>query len=128
MTADTCSAPPGAGITWTARRKSNARAHPDRFHRRCTRRLHAELAKFLDLAKDNAATAIKEPGVREFNITQLASNPNHVVFYEVYDNEAALTAHRATDHFKNYRAATANMVADRNVRAMAAVEFHSAGH
>jgi quinol monooxygenase YgiN len=88
----------------------------------------SELSKFLEFAKDNAATAIKEPGVREFNITQLASNPNHVVFYEVYDNEAALTTHRATDHFKKYQAATANMVADRNVRAMAAVEFHSAGH
>jgi autoinducer 2-degrading protein len=88
----------------------------------------SELSKFLELAKDNAATAIKEPGVREFNITQLVSNPNHVVLYEVYDNEAALTAHRATDHFKNYQAATAKMVADRNARAMASVEFHSNGH
>ena len=88
----------------------------------------SELPKFLELAKDNAATAIKEPGVREFNITQLASNPNHVVFYEVYENEAALTTHRATDHFKKYLAATANMVADRIVRPMAAVEFHSSGH
>jgi (4S)-4-hydroxy-5-phosphonooxypentane-2,3-dione isomerase len=88
----------------------------------------AELSKFLELAKDNAATAIKEPGVREFNITQLASNPNHVVFYEVYDNEAALATHRGTDHFKKYQAGTAGMVADRNVRAMASVEFHSSGH
>jgi quinol monooxygenase YgiN len=88
----------------------------------------SELPKFLELAKDNAATAIKEPGVREFNITQLASNPNHVVYYEVYDNEAALSTHRATDHFKKYAAATASMIADRNVRPMAAVEFHSSGH
>jgi quinol monooxygenase YgiN len=88
----------------------------------------SELSKFLELAKDNAATAITEPGVREFNITRLASNPNHVVFYEVYDNETALATHRATDHFKKYQAATANMVADRNVRAMAAVEFHANGH
>jgi quinol monooxygenase YgiN len=88
----------------------------------------SELSKFLELAKDNAATAITEPGVREFNITQLASNPNHVVYYEVYDNEAALATHRATEHFKKYQAATASMVADRNVRAMAAVEFHSSGH
>jgi quinol monooxygenase YgiN len=88
----------------------------------------SELPKFLEFAKDNAATAIKEPGVREFNITQLASNPNHVVFYEVYDNEAALATHRATDHFKKYQAATANMVADRNARAMAAVEFHANAH
>jgi quinol monooxygenase YgiN len=88
----------------------------------------SELSKFLELAKDNAATAIKEPGVREFNITQLASNPNHVMYFEVYDNEAALATHRATDHFKKYQAATANMIAERNVRVMAAVEFHSNGH
>jgi quinol monooxygenase YgiN len=88
----------------------------------------SELPKFLEFAKDNAANAMKDPGVREFNITQLATNPNHVVFYEVYDNEAALNAHRATDHFKKYQAATANMVADRNVRGMASVAFHSDGH
>lgn len=85
----------------------------------------SELPKFLDLAKQNAAAAVKDPGVREFNIAQLASNPNHVVFYEVYDNEAALTSHRATDHFKKYQAATASMIADRNLRAMGAVAFHS---
>jgi quinol monooxygenase YgiN len=87
----------------------------------------SELPKFLELAKDNAAFAIHENGVREFNITQLATNPNHVVFYEVYDNEAALNAHRSSDHFKKYQAATANMVADRNVRVMASVEFHANG-
>jgi len=87
----------------------------------------SELPKFLELAKDNAATAIKEAGVREFNITQLASAPNHVIFYEVYDNEAALDAHRLSEHFKKYREATANMVAERTVRIMAAVAFHANG-
>jgi len=88
----------------------------------------SDLPKFLELAKDNAAAAVKDPGVREFNITQMATNPNHVVFYEVYENEAALNAHRATDHFKQYQAATAGMVADRNVRAMGPVVFHSGEH
>jgi (4S)-4-hydroxy-5-phosphonooxypentane-2,3-dione isomerase len=88
----------------------------------------SELSKFLELDKDNAATAIKEPGVREFNIMQLASNPNHIIEYEVYDNEAALKARLATDHFKKFLAATANMIADRNIRAMTSVVFHSNGH
>jgi quinol monooxygenase YgiN len=48
--------------------------------------------------------------------------------YEVYENEAALNAHRATDHLKKYLAATAPMVAERNIRVMAAVAFHTAGH
>jgi autoinducer 2-degrading protein len=88
----------------------------------------SELPKFLELAKENAATTIMDPGVREFNIMQLASNPNHLVIYEVYENEAALMTHRAADHFKKYLAATASMVADRNVRPMAAVDLHSNAH
>ncbi|HWA68913.1 MAG TPA: putative quinol monooxygenase [Rhizomicrobium sp.] len=88
----------------------------------------SELPKFLETAKENAAAFIKEPGVREFNITQLASNPNHIVFYEVYDNEAALTAHRSTDRYKKFKAGTENMIADRNLRVMASVVFHSKDH
>jgi hypothetical protein len=67
----------------------------------------AEMEKFLALAKENG------------------ENPNHVFFYEVYDNEAALTAHRATAHFKEYQAATANMVTGRNVRGMTGIAFNT---
>ena len=88
----------------------------------------SEMPKFLEAIKENGANAVKEPGCREFNITVLASNPNHVFLYEVYDNEAALNAHRATDHFKKYQATTANMVADRNVRAMTPIAFNAKGH
>ena len=48
----------------------------------------------------------KEPGCREFNIHVRANDPNHVFIYEVYDNAAALEAHRQTPHFKKWRAAT----------------------
>jgi len=77
------------------------------------------------LIKENGAAAVKEPGCREFNISVLASNPNHVVLYEVYDSEAALNAHRATDHFKKYQAATVGMVTGRNVRALTPVALNS---
>lgn len=86
------------------------------------------LPKFLDLAKENAAAFIKETGVREFNITQFTSNPNRIIFYEVYDNEAALNAHRATDRFKKFKDETESMIADRNVRVMASVAFNAKGH
>ena len=88
----------------------------------------SEIAKFLEAVKENGEYAVKEPGCREFNITVLADNPNHVFLYEVYENEAALTAHRAGEHFKKYQAATANMVSGRNVRAMSLVAFNSKGH
>jgi quinol monooxygenase YgiN len=50
----------------------------------------SETAKFLEAMKENGELAIKEGGCREFNITVLASDPNHVFLYEVYDTEAAL--------------------------------------
>ena len=87
----------------------------------------SEMPKFLEAIKENGANSVKEPGCREFNISVIANRPNHVFLYEVYDNEAALNAHRQTEHFKKYQAATANMIADRNVRAMSAVALNAKG-
>ena len=87
-----------------------------------------QMSKFVEAIKENGANAVKEPGCREFNITVLANRPNHVFLYEVYDNEAALNTHRQTEHFKKYQAAPANMIADRNVRAMSLIAFNSKGH
>ena len=87
-----------------------------------------ETAKFLEAVKENGEFAVKEPGCREFNITVLANNPNHVFLYEVYDNEAALNSHRNSEHFKKFQATTANMVSGRNVRPMSLVAFNSKGH
>ena len=88
----------------------------------------SEMAKYVEAIKENAANAVKEPGCREFNVSVLANRPNHVFLYEVYDNEAALNTHRATDHFKKYLATTASMVADRNVRAMTPIAFNAKAH
>jgi (4S)-4-hydroxy-5-phosphonooxypentane-2,3-dione isomerase len=88
----------------------------------------SEMPKFLEAIKENGANSVKEPGCREFNITVLANNPNHVFLYEVYDNAAALDAHRQTEHFKKFQATTANMIADRNVRPMSLIAFNSKAH
>lgn len=84
-----------------------------------------QMAKFIAAAKENGAATIKEPGVREFNIAVLSTDPNHVVLYEVYENEAAVVAHRATDHYKKYQATVANMITGRNVRVLKAVALNS---
>src|ERR1044072_9652617 len=65
-----------------------------------------ELDKFLTALKENAAATIKEPGCRRYDFMQLASASNQVWIYEVYENAAAVEAHRATEHFKRYAAAT----------------------
>src|ERR1700693_6499271 len=71
----------------------------------------AEREKFLAAITENGAASVKEPGCRRFDILTLASDPNHFFLYEIYDNEAAFQAHRATDHFKKYAVTTAGLVA-----------------
>ena len=88
----------------------------------------AERENYLAAIKENGAAAATEPGCRRFDILNLSSDPNHFFLYEVYDNEAAYQAHRTTDHFKKYAAATANMVAKRNPRPMTPIVFNSKGH
>jgi (4S)-4-hydroxy-5-phosphonooxypentane-2,3-dione isomerase len=81
----------------------------------------AQRDAFLVAIKENGAAAAKEPGCKRFDIINLASDPNHFFLYEVYDSEAALKAHRETDHFKKFAATIANMVAKRESRAMSVV-------
>jgi autoinducer 2-degrading protein len=81
----------------------------------------AERENFLAAIKENGAAAAKEPGCLRFDILNLASDPNHFFLYEVYQNEAALKAHRETDHFKKFIAAASKMVAKREPRAMSVI-------
>jgi (4S)-4-hydroxy-5-phosphonooxypentane-2,3-dione isomerase len=88
----------------------------------------AGLEHYLAAIKENGAATVKEPGCREFDILVLASNPNHIFLYEVYENEAAFQAHRASDHFKKYAATTKDMVAKRDARPMTPIAFNSRAH
>jgi (4S)-4-hydroxy-5-phosphonooxypentane-2,3-dione isomerase len=87
----------------------------------------AEREKYLAALTENGKASVTEPGCREFNIQVLASDPNHVFIYEVYNNEAALQAHRASDHFKKYAAATSAMIAKRDARPMSVVAANTHG-
>jgi autoinducer 2-degrading protein len=88
----------------------------------------SEMPKFIEAIKENGAASVKEPGCREFNITVLTSNPNHVFLYEVYDDDAAALAHRETAHFKKWLATTSSMIADRERRPMSLIAFNSKAH
>ena len=86
-----------------------------------------QIDAYLAALKENGAAAVHEPGCREFNITVSQKDPNHVFIFEVYDDAAALEAHRATDHFKKYAATTKEMVAKRDARAFASVAMNMKG-
>ena len=56
-------------------------------------------------------------GLPPFRHSQHVERPESIFLYEVYDNEAAFKAHRETEHFKKYAAATSKMVAKREFQA-----------
>ena len=88
----------------------------------------AELDKYIAAIRENGAATIKEPGCREYNVMVSATDPNHVFIFEVYENDAAVQAHRASEHFKKYRATTANMVTAANVKLMKSIAFNLKAH
>nr|WP_157080584.1 putative quinol monooxygenase [Methylobacterium variabile] len=62
------------------------------------------LDAFLDLAHDDARSSVAhEPGCRAFDVAVSESDPQTVVFYEVYDDRAAFDAHLETPHLARFR-------------------------
>jgi len=43
-----------------------------------------------------------EPGCRRYEVFRAVEAPGTILFFEQYDNEAALDAHRASPHFERH--------------------------
>ena len=86
-----------------------------------------QVDNYLAALKENAAASVHELGCHDFLITVSQKDPNHVFIFEVYDNAAALDAHRQTDHFKKYAALTKDMIAKRDARALSLVSINMKG-
>jgi (4S)-4-hydroxy-5-phosphonooxypentane-2,3-dione isomerase len=84
----------------------------------------ADYEKFKAAILENAAASVKEPGCRQFDVLFEDSDPHHVFLYEVYDDGAALEAHRGTPHFKKYWETTKDMIAKREARRMSPIAFN----
>jgi quinol monooxygenase YgiN len=62
------------------------------------------IGAFLALAREDASRSLAdEPGCRQFDIVQMEGAPHHVLFYEVYDSQAAFEAHLRTPHLARFR-------------------------
>jgi quinol monooxygenase YgiN len=44
----------------------------------------------------------REPGCRQYIGHQSQEEPRHFMFYELYENEAALEQHRASSHYERF--------------------------
>jgi (4S)-4-hydroxy-5-phosphonooxypentane-2,3-dione isomerase len=82
---------------------------------------------YLAALKENATASVQEPGCREINILLSQKDSNHVLIFEVYDDNAAAQAHRETDHFKKYAATIKEMVAKREVHTFSSVAMNIKG-
>jgi quinol monooxygenase YgiN len=67
---------------------------------------------FLRATRENAAHSLEEPGVARFDVVQDASDPARFVLVEAYRSAAAVAAHKETAHYRAWRDAVADLMAE----------------
>ena len=59
--------------------------------------------KFMEASLGDARGAVyDEPGCFRFDMLESDEDPNRIHLYEIYEDEAALAAHRAAPHFTKW--------------------------
>jgi quinol monooxygenase YgiN len=65
---------------------------------------------------ENARHSLQEPGVARFDFLQHAEDPNRFSLWEVYRDDEAAAAHRATAHWAKWTETVAPMMAEPRTR------------
>lgn len=88
-----------------------------------------ERQRFLEAITANARSAVRdEPGCVAFEVSEDVAERNHFFLYEVYRDEAAIDAHRATPHYAAWReAASVSLVPDSQVLHQTSLVCREAG-
>ncbi|MFB3815762.1 MAG: putative quinol monooxygenase [Terriglobales bacterium] len=61
-----------------------------------------DVEKTKELVRKMEEHTRREPGCRHYIGHQSVEDPCRFLFYELYDDQAALDAHRASPHYKRY--------------------------
>jgi autoinducer 2-degrading protein len=73
--------------------------------------------RFLEVIEYDAIHSVQdEPGCVDFNVLQDPSDPDTYYFYEVYRDEEAMAAHRATPHFARWNEASQEVLQEQPTR------------
>jgi quinol monooxygenase YgiN len=73
-------------------------------------------AAFAALVDKQAVNSVKlEPDCQYFDVCQDEADPDLFVLYEIYTDAKAFDTHRTYPHYKEFQAAIAAMVSDRQV-------------
>ena len=76
-----------------------------------------QIQAFLPLMQENARLSLMlEPNCQQFDICYAPDEPAKIFLYEVYGSEADFQHHLKTQHYKDFSAQTAPLVADKQVR------------
>lgn len=69
-----------------------------------------KLADFLSLADIMVENTNNEPGCICYKLMQGVKDDGDFIFYEEYNNQEAIAFHNASEHFKTFGEAIANML------------------
>lgn len=61
---------------------------------------------------ENARNSVQEPGVVRFDVIQQEDDPTRFILVEIYRDDAAPAAHKATAHYAVWRDTVAEMMAE----------------
>lgn len=67
---------------------------------------------FRNATIENARNSVLEPGVARFDVIQNAADPTHFVLIEVYRTPEAPGQHKTTAHYKKWRDAVGEFMAE----------------
>src|ERR687885_1603132 len=80
----------------------------------------AERERFLSVIEDDAICSVREePGCVRFEVLQDRDDQDTYYFFEVYQDEAALAAHREMPHFARWNEASQTVLSGPVQRIMA---------
>ncbi len=67
---------------------------------------------FIAATRENARNSRMEPGVVRFDLLQVTGDPDRFLLVEIYRDAHAAAAHKETDHYKIWRDAVADLMAE----------------
>jgi autoinducer 2-degrading protein len=71
-----------------------------------------QVEAFRQASLENAHKSVQEPGIARFDVIQQQDDPTRFVLVEVYRTAEDPAKHKETDHYKKWRDAVADMMAE----------------
>jgi (4S)-4-hydroxy-5-phosphonooxypentane-2,3-dione isomerase len=73
-------------------------------------------AEFRRLIDANARASVEnEPGCRRFDVVEPSGEPDRILLYEIYEDEAAFDEHCRTVHYDHFNSSSAPLVTGKSV-------------